>query len=81
MAAPAADLQEAAGFVRDVLGQLRPEEPEDPGAVAAGMLAGPEVLDRPYLYVLGLADVYIECGRVMDGVHLKRKMKDMKFDR
>ncbi len=56
MAAPAADLQEAAGFVRDVLGQLRPEEPEDPGAVAAGMLAGPEVLDRPYLYVLGLAD-------------------------
>ena len=32
-------------------------------------------------YVLGLADVYIECGRVMDGVHLKRKMKDMKFDR
>lgn len=32
-------------------------------------------------YVLGLADVYIECGRVMDGVHLKRKMQGMKFDR
>lgn len=32
-------------------------------------------------YVLGLADVYIECGRVRDGVKLKRKMKDMKFDR
>ena len=32
-------------------------------------------------YVLGLADVYIECGRVKDGVQLKRKMKTMKFDR
>ena len=32
-------------------------------------------------YVLGLADVYIECGRVKDGVMLKRKMKTMKFDR
>ena len=32
-------------------------------------------------YVLGLADVYIECGRVKDGVRLKRKMRDMKFDR
>ena len=32
-------------------------------------------------YVLGLADVYIECGRVKDGVQLKRKMKNMKFDR
>ena len=32
-------------------------------------------------YVLGLADVYIECGRVKDGVRLKRKMKTMKFDR
>ena len=29
----------------------------------------------------GLADVYIECGRVKDGVMLKRKMKTMKFDR
>ena len=32
-------------------------------------------------YVLGLADVYIECGRVQDGVKLKRKMPGMKFDR
>jgi len=32
-------------------------------------------------YVLGVADVYIECGRVKDGVMLKRKMKTMKFDR
>ena len=32
-------------------------------------------------YVLGLADVYIECGRVKVGVQLKRKMKAMKFDR
>ena len=32
-------------------------------------------------YVLGLADVYIECGRVKDGVMLKRKMTTMKFDR
>ena len=36
---------------------------------------------RTRAYVLGLADVYIECGRVRDGVALKRKMKDMKFDR
>ena len=32
-------------------------------------------------YVLGLADVYIECGRVKEGVQLKRKMKTMKFNR
>ena len=32
-------------------------------------------------YVFGLAEVYIECGRVKDGVMLKRKMKTMKFDR
>ena len=32
-------------------------------------------------YVLGLADVYIECGRVQDGVKLKRKMPSMKFSR
>ncbi len=32
-------------------------------------------------YVFELANVYIECGRVKDGVRLKRKMKDMKFDR
>ena len=32
-------------------------------------------------YVFGLADVYIECGRVMDGVRLKKKMKTMNFDR
>ena len=32
-------------------------------------------------YVLGLADVYIECGRVKEGVRLKRKMKIMQFDR
>ena len=32
-------------------------------------------------YVFGLAEVYIECGRVKDGVTLKRKMKTMKFDR
>lgn len=36
---------------------------------------------RTRAYVQGLADVYIECGRVRDGVALKRKMKDMKFDR
>ena len=36
---------------------------------------------RTRAYVLGLADVYIGCGRVRDGVALKRKMKDMKFDR
>ena len=36
---------------------------------------------RTRAYVLGLAEVYIGCGRVRDGVALKRKMKDMKFDR
>lgn len=36
---------------------------------------------RTRAYVLGLADVYIGCGRVRDGVALKRKMKDMQFDR
>ena len=32
-------------------------------------------------YVFELANVYIECGRVKDGVRLKRKMPSMKFDR
>ena len=32
-------------------------------------------------YVFELANVYIDCGRVKDGVRLKRKMKKMKFDR
>ncbi len=36
---------------------------------------------RTRAYVLGLAEVYIGCGRVRDGVALKRKMKTMNFDR
>ena len=36
---------------------------------------------RDRAYVFELANVYIECGRVMDGVHLKRKIQSMKFDR
>ena len=36
---------------------------------------------RDRAYVFELANVYIECGRVTDGVKLKRKMPSMKFDR
>lgn len=36
---------------------------------------------RDRAYVFELANVYIECGRVKDGVRLKRKMPSMKFDR
>lgn len=32
-------------------------------------------------YVLGLADVYIESGRLLMGMGLKKKMREMKFDR
>ena len=55
-AAPSAELTEAIRLARDVLKQLRIEEAEDEGSVAAGQLSGVEVLDRPYLYVVGLAD-------------------------
>ncbi|MBQ4200256.1 MAG: hypothetical protein II649_10300 [Kiritimatiellae bacterium] len=36
---------------------------------------------RSRAHVLGLADVYIACGRAKDGMALKRKMPTMRFDR
>ena len=36
---------------------------------------------RDRAYVFELANVYIECGREREGVQLKRKMPNMKFDR
>ena len=80
LAAPAEDMQEAIGLVRDVLRGLRIEEPEDGCAVAAGMLTGIEVLDRPYLYVLGLADRHCASSLIESPV-LNDAERRLYFDR
>ena len=53
---PLESLEEALSLLRDRLEKLSSEDKEDPGAVAACRLSGLEILDRPYIYVIGLAD-------------------------
>ena len=53
---PLESLEEALSLLKDRLEKLSSEDKEDPGAVAACRLRGLEILDRPYIYVIGLAD-------------------------
>jgi len=50
-------------------------------AVALAEEAVKLVKGRKRAYVLGLANVYVACGRSAEGVALKRQMKNMIFDR
>lgn len=53
---PLESIDEALALLKDRLENLAADDMEDPGAVAACRISGVELLDRPYIYVIGLAD-------------------------
>ena len=53
---PLPDLKEALELLKDRLEHLSLEDSERSDAVAACRISGVEILDRPYIFVIGLAD-------------------------
>ena len=53
---PPESLKETLDILKDRLENMSAGEQEDPFAVAACRISGVELLDRPYIYVIGLAD-------------------------